>query len=52
MADVRSQVALSPFTGYENFSVCKPNQFQRDALNAALDQVVAWSHALAPLRAK
>jgi NAD(P)H-dependent FMN reductase len=52
MADVRSQVALSLFTDFENFSVFKPNDFQRDALNATLDQVVAWSQALAPLRAK
>jgi NAD(P)H-dependent FMN reductase len=52
MADVRSQVALSLFTDFENFSVFKPNDFQRDALNATLDQVVAWSQALAPLRTK
>ena len=52
MADVRSQVALSLFTDFENFSVFKPNQFQRDTLNTTLDQVVAWSQALAPLRAK
>ncbi|RKN31145.1 NADPH-dependent FMN reductase [Micromonospora musae] len=52
LADVRSQVALSLFTDFENFSVFKPNDFQRDALNTTLDQVVAWSQALAPLRAK
>ncbi|MEV6374642.1 NADPH-dependent FMN reductase [Micromonospora musae] len=52
LADVRSQVALSLFTDFENFSVFKPNDFQRDALNTTLDQVVAWSKALAPLRAK
>ncbi|MFC4019905.1 NADPH-dependent FMN reductase [Micromonospora sp. GCM10011542] len=50
MADVRSQVALSLFTDFENFSVFKPNQHQVDSLNATLDQVVAWSSALAPLR--
>ncbi|MFI6063929.1 NADPH-dependent FMN reductase [Micromonospora sp. NPDC051227] len=50
MADVRSQVALSLFTDFENFSVFKPNQFHQDSLTATLDQVVAWSTALAPLR--
>ena len=52
MADVRSQVALSLFTDFENFRVFKPSEFQRDALNATLDQVVVWSQALAPLRSK
>jgi NAD(P)H-dependent FMN reductase len=52
MADVRSQVALSLFTDFENFRVLKPNDFQHDALNSTLDQVVAWSKALAPLRAE
>ncbi|GIH25805.1 FMN reductase [Acrocarpospora phusangensis] len=52
MADVRNQVALSLFNDFENFSVFKPNEFQHQALDAMLDQVVAWSTALAPLRAK
>jgi alpha/beta superfamily hydrolase len=51
MADVRSQVALSLFTDFENFSVFKPAESHRDAVTATLDQVVAWSNALAPLRA-
>jgi NAD(P)H-dependent FMN reductase len=51
MADVRNQVALSMFTDFENFSVFKPSDFQRQALGTMLDQVVAWSRALAPLRA-
>ncbi|HEX4222865.1 MAG TPA: NAD(P)H-dependent oxidoreductase [Pseudonocardiaceae bacterium] len=50
MADVRAQVALSLFTDFENFSVFKPGAHQADALNATIDQVVAWSTALAPLR--
>ncbi|MET8363881.1 hypothetical protein ABZU53_09975 [Micromonospora sp. NPDC005194] len=50
MADVRAQVALSLFTDFENFRVFKPNDHHRDALNVTLDQVVAWSAALAPLR--
>ncbi|MEH0935812.1 NADPH-dependent FMN reductase [Micromonospora psammae] len=52
MADVRSQVALSLFTDFENFSVFKPNEHQQAALTTTLDQVVAWSKALAPLRNK
>jgi NAD(P)H-dependent FMN reductase len=51
MADVRNQVALSLFTDFENFTVFKPTDFQRQALTGTLDQVVAWSRALAPLRA-
>jgi NAD(P)H-dependent FMN reductase len=51
MADVRSQVSLSLFHDFENFSVFKPGDFQLEALNATLDQVLAWSKALAPLRA-
>jgi NAD(P)H-dependent FMN reductase len=50
MADVRSQVALSLFTDFENFSLFKPGPFQADTLHTTLDQVVAWSKALAPLR--
>jgi NAD(P)H-dependent FMN reductase len=51
MADVRSQVALSLFTDFENFTVFKPGDHQLEPLNTTLDQVVAWSEALAPLRA-
>ena len=51
MADVRQQVALSLMTEFENFSVFKPGEHNLAALNTMLDQVVAWSAALAPLRA-
>jgi NAD(P)H-dependent FMN reductase len=50
MADVRQQVALSLMTEFENFSVFKPGDYNKAALNALLDQVIAWSTALAPLR--
>ncbi|WP_326607098.1 NAD(P)H-dependent oxidoreductase [Streptomyces sp. NBC_01799] len=50
MADVRSQVSLSLFHDFD-FSVFKPGDFQIEALNTPLDQVLAWSKALAPLRA-
>ncbi|WP_026421616.1 NADPH-dependent FMN reductase [Actinokineospora inagensis] len=50
MADVRQQVVLSLLTEFENFSVFKPNDYNRPAVTTMLDQVVAWSTALAPLR--
>ena len=50
MADVRQQVVLSLMTEFENFSVFKPGDYNLPALNTLLDQVVAWSTALAPLR--
>jgi NAD(P)H-dependent FMN reductase len=50
MADVRQQVALSMLTEFENFTVLRPSDFNRGALDTLLDQVVAWSTALAPLR--
>jgi NAD(P)H-dependent FMN reductase len=51
MADVRQQVTLSLLTEFENFSVFKPGDYNVAALGTLLDQVVAWSIALAPLRA-
>lgn len=50
MADVRQQVALSLLTEFENYSVFKPGDYNRSALDTLLDQVIAWSSALAPLR--
>lgn len=50
IADVRSQVLLSLFTDFENFSVFKPNERHVDSLNAVLDEVVAWGGALKGLR--
>jgi NAD(P)H-dependent FMN reductase len=50
MADVRQQVALSLITEFENYSVFTPGSHTVPALNTLLDQVVAWSTALAPLR--
>jgi NAD(P)H-dependent FMN reductase len=51
MADVRQQVVLSLLTEFENFSVFKPGDYNLAALGTLLDQVIAWSAALAPLRA-
>ena len=50
MADVSAQVALSlhhDFTGFTDFT---PGPHQLPALNTTLDQLVAWSTALATLR--
>ena len=51
MADVRTQVALSMFTDFVNFSRLAPGDYHVQALNILIDEVVAWSGALAPLRA-
>jgi len=50
MADVRQQVALSLITEFENYSVFNPGDYNLPALHTMLDQIVAWSNALAPLR--
>jgi len=50
MADVRTNVALSMFSDFVNFTDLKPGEHQVQALETLMDQVVAWSTALAPLR--
>ena len=50
MADVRQQVTLSLLTDFENYHIFKPGSHHAAALSTMLDQVVAWSQALAPLR--
>jgi NAD(P)H-dependent FMN reductase len=50
VADVRSAVALSLFTDFENMSVFKPADIQLEPLNSMLDQVVSWSNALEAVR--
>jgi NAD(P)H-dependent FMN reductase len=50
LADVRTNVALSLFTDFENFTELKPSAFQVQALDALFVEVIAWSEALAPLR--
>ncbi|GLW11242.1 FMN reductase [Microtetraspora sp. NBRC 13810] len=56
VATVRGQVALSLFTDFEITDPTQPGLFtpgehQEPALTEMLDEVVAWSRALAPLRA-
>lgn len=50
VATVRSQVQLSLFTDFENYSVFKPGPQHEPALKAMLDQLVAWAGALKTLR--
>jgi NAD(P)H-dependent FMN reductase len=50
MADVRTNVALSMFTDFRDFTFLEPSDYQAQALDTLLSQVVAWSEALAPLR--
>jgi NAD(P)H-dependent FMN reductase len=52
VATVRAQVALSLFSDFENFSKFTPGQHHLKSLDTMLDQLVAWSGALAPLRAR
>jgi len=52
IADVRDQVTLSLFTDFEDMRVFRPASHNEETLYRLLDQVVAWSDALAPLRAK
>jgi len=52
IADVRDQVTLSLFTDFEDMRVFRPASHNDEILDRLLDQVVAWSDALAPLRAK
>ena len=51
MADVRAAVTLSLATDFVNYSQFTPGAHQAGALTVMLDQLVAWSTALAPLRA-
>ncbi len=50
MADVRTNVALSMFTDFQNFTDFAPGEHQGQALDTLLGEVIAWSEALAPLR--
>lgn len=50
IADVRSQVALSLFDDFENFSTFKPRDVQATALNTLFDELVGWGGALKSYR--
>jgi NAD(P)H-dependent FMN reductase len=51
VADVREQVSLSVFDDFVNWTDLAPRPRQLASLQTMLDQVVAWSDALRPLRA-
>jgi NAD(P)H-dependent FMN reductase len=50
MADVRTKVALSMFTDFVNFSELTTSDRHVQSLNTLIDEVIAWSGALASLR--
>ena len=50
MADVRTSVALSLFTDFTDFTQLTPSPRHEQTLDAMLGELIAWSHALAPLR--
>ncbi|MDF3034983.1 MAG: putative reductase [Paucimonas sp.] len=52
IATVRSQVMLSLFTDFENFSAFKPAAHHEKEVNALLDQLIPWATALQTLRSK
>jgi len=51
VADVRAQVMLSLRTDWEQYTSFKPGEYHEEEVDAMLDQLIAWSHALKPLRA-
>jgi NAD(P)H-dependent FMN reductase len=52
VADVRTQVMLSLFTDFENFSAFKPDPRHDSEVNTMLNEVIAWGGALKTLRDK
>ncbi|MER5601497.1 NAD(P)H-dependent oxidoreductase [Streptomyces sp. NPDC002265] len=52
IATVRSQVALSLFTDFENFSAFKPSSHHDQPLATLLDQLISWSQAMKSTRGK
>ncbi len=51
IADVRSAVALSLFTDFENFTTFKPGSQHMNSVTTMLDQLVLWSKAMQSVRA-
>lgn len=50
IADVRSQVALSLVTDFENYTVFKPADGQDKKVTVMLNEVIAWGKALKTIR--
>ncbi|NKE60396.1 NAD(P)H-dependent oxidoreductase [Lentzea sp. PSKA42] len=52
LADVRTSVSLSMFHDFEGFTHFTPTEIQSTTLTTMIDELVDWSEALAPLRAR
>lgn len=52
VADVTSQVSLSVFTDFVDFTEPKPQPSHVDALHAMLSEVVSWAGALKAVRSR
>ncbi|GIH79980.1 NADPH-dependent FMN reductase [Planobispora longispora] len=52
VATVRTQVALSLFTDFENFSAFQPAAHHEQPLTTMLDQLAAWSQAMKLVRGR
>ena len=50
VATARDQVALSLISDFENYTKFKPAAHHEKSVNQMLDQLIAWSGALKPLR--
>jgi len=50
VAPVRAQVALSLFADFESFATFRPRPEQQKAVDAMLDDLIAWGGALQALR--
>lgn len=49
IATVRSQVALSLKTDFENFKTFKPADYHKNNLKTLIDQIISWGEAFRPL---
>ena len=52
VATVRAQLTLSMWTDFENFTTFQPTLQHEKALGGVLDEVLAWTGALKPLRSR
>jgi len=50
MSDARAQVALSLMADFQDFHIFKPGAYHEQTLTTVLDQVIALTNALAPIR--
>jgi hypothetical protein len=51
VADVGPQVSISMYDDFANFSDFTPREHKQASLTPLLDDVIAWSSALRPVRA-